>query len=71
MNNPASRRSEVTSLGWINCPVCRGMTNQFDLERVSSLSGIRINSVGVFKIIYIFQYLKHRNINRATKRAIL
>jgi len=41
MNNPASLRSEVTSLGWINCPVCRGMTDQFDLERVSSLSGIR------------------------------
>jgi len=42
MNNPASLRSEATSLGWINCPVCRGMTDQFDLERVSSLSGIRI-----------------------------
>ena len=41
MNNPASLRSEVTSLDWINCPVCRGIADQFAVERVSSLSGIR------------------------------
>ena len=42
MNNPASLRSEVTSLDWINCPVCRGIADQFAVERLSSLSGIRI-----------------------------
>ncbi len=42
MNNPASLRSEVTRLDWINCPVCRGIADQFAVERVSSLSGIRI-----------------------------
>ena len=47
MNNPASLRSEVTRLDWINCPVCRGIADQFAVERVSSLSGIRSLRVAV------------------------
>jgi len=39
--NPSSLRSEVIRLRRNSCPVCRGIADQFAVDWVSSLSGIR------------------------------